>query len=129
MLLQLWLNHVVLCRQLPLLLVSVHFQSLAGKIHLGVLLGLVRWVCRISFGRSKHRPVLTVIGYPMAKNLRARIPTSDLLTVYDVNSSATKQFAQEVGVAASSTDAPAKGTGIHIAQGPREVVEKSVSRF
>ena len=63
----------------------------------------------------------------MAKNLRAKIPPSDLLTVYDVNTSATKQFAEELGIVASNTDAPGKGTGIHLANDPREVAEKSVS--
>jgi len=68
---------------------------------------------------------LGAMGYPMAKNLRTKIPASDLLTIYDVNSSATAKFVEEVGVAASSTDAPEKGTGIQIATGPRGVAEKS----
>ena len=63
----------------------------------------------------------------MAKNLRAKIPTSDLLSIHDVNEAATKKFAEEVGIAASNTSAPEKGTGIHIAKDPREVAELSVS--
>lgn len=65
----------------------------------------------------------------MAKNLRAKIPASDLLSIHDVNEATTKRFAEEVGIAASNTSAPEKGTGIHIAKDPREVAEQSVSLF
>jgi len=67
-----------------------------------------------------------VLGYPMAKNLRAKIPTTDTLVVYDRNTDATKRFVEEVGIAASSAGAPEKGTGIEVAPGPREVAERSV---
>lgn len=66
------------------------------------------------------------VGYPMAKNLRAKIPATDTLIIYDRNTDATKRFAEEVGIAASSAGAPEKGTGIEVAGGPREVAEKSV---
>ena len=36
------------------------------------------------------------IGYPMAKNLRAKIPAEDTLFVHDVNTAATKQFLDDV---------------------------------
>jgi len=57
------------------------------------------------------------MGYPMAKNLRAKIPHSDTLVIYDVNGSATQRFAEEVGVTESKT--------IEIAKGVREVAEKA----
>ena len=63
----------------------------------------------------------------MAKNLRAKIPATDTLVIYDRNTDATKRFAEEVGIAASSAGAPEKGTGIQVAESPREVAEKSVS--
>lgn len=66
------------------------------------------------------------LGYPMAKNLRAKIPATDTLVVYDRNTDATKRFVQEVGIVSSSAGAPEIGTGIEVARGPREVAERSV---
>jgi hypothetical protein len=62
----------------------------------------------------------------MAKNLRAKIPETDTLIVCDTNSHATKKFVEEAGIAVSSTIAPGKGTGIHIAEDPKEVAQKAV---
>lgn len=62
----------------------------------------------------------------MAKNLRAKIPATDTLVIYDRNTDATTRFAEEVGIAASSDGAPEIGTGIEVARGPREVAERSV---
>jgi hypothetical protein len=62
----------------------------------------------------------------MAKNLRAKIPETDTLIICDTNPKATEKFVEEGGIAASSTNAPGKGTGIHIAENPREVAQKSV---
>ncbi len=50
----------------------------------------------------------------MAKNLRAKIPSSDVLIVYDRNTEATAKFVQEVGA------------GIEVANSPRGVAERSV---
>ncbi|KAI9753913.1 MAG: hypothetical protein M4579_004934 [Chaenotheca gracillima] len=61
----------------------------------------------------------------MAKNLRARIPATDTLVVHDLNPAATEKFVQEVGIAAATAGATPKGTGIEIAENPREVAEKS----
>ncbi|KAI9848032.1 MAG: hypothetical protein M1837_001134 [Sclerophora amabilis] len=61
----------------------------------------------------------------MAKNLRARIPSTDTLIIHDLNANATKSFVEEVGIAASSTGAAGNGTGIEIAENPRQVAEKS----
>jgi 3-hydroxyisobutyrate/3-hydroxypropionate dehydrogenase len=52
----------------------------------------------------------------MAKNLRAKLPESDTLTIFDVNATSVEKFAQE-----------ATPGGIVIAKNPREVAEKSVS--
>jgi hypothetical protein len=60
----------------------------------------------------------------MAKNLRAKIPEADTLIICDTNPKATEKFVEEAGIATSSTG---KGTGIHIAEDPREVAQKSVS--
>lgn len=69
------------------------------------------------------------LGYPMAKNLRAKIPATDTLVIYDRNTDATTRFAEEVGIAASSDGASENGTGIEVARGPREVAERSVRHF
>ncbi|KAK6495449.1 hypothetical protein TWF481_003468 [Arthrobotrys musiformis] len=39
------------------------------------------------------------MGYPMAKNLRAKIPATDSITIYDINESATSQFVEEANSA------------------------------
>ncbi|EXJ84683.1 3-hydroxyisobutyrate dehydrogenase [Capronia epimyces CBS 606.96] len=57
---------------------------------------------------------LGAMGYPMAKNLRAKIPEGDTLTVFDVNSASLEQFAQE-----------ATPAGVILAKTPREVVENA----
>jgi 3-hydroxyisobutyrate dehydrogenase-like beta-hydroxyacid dehydrogenase len=54
------------------------------------------------------------IGYPMAKNLRAKIPAEDTLFVHDVNTAATKQFLDE------------HPQGVRVAENVREVAEKAV---
>jgi len=51
----------------------------------------------------------------MAKNLRAKIPEGDKLTVYDVNTSSTERLLKE-----------ASSGNLQVAKSPREVVEQSV---
>lgn len=51
----------------------------------------------------------------MAKNLRAKIPESDTMTIFDVNTSSAEKLVKE--------SVPANVT---IANGPREVAESSV---
>jgi len=53
----------------------------------------------------------------MAKNLRAKIPEADTLTVFDVNQSSLEQFLKEA--------VPSK---VVVAGSPREVVENAVSK-
>lgn len=55
------------------------------------------------------------MGYPMAKNLRARIPKTDTLVISDLNVDATKNFIKEVG----------NDTRTEIAQSVREIAENS----
>lgn len=55
-------------------------------------------------------------GYPMAKNLRAKIPAEDTLFVHDVNTAATKQFLDE------------HPQGVKVANNVREVAENAVSK-
>ncbi|OAL33812.1 hypothetical protein AYO20_06988 [Fonsecaea nubica] len=57
---------------------------------------------------------LGAMGYPMAKNLRAKIPEGDTMTVFDVNTAALERFSQE-----------ATPTGVSVAKNPRELVENS----
>ncbi|WEW59152.1 NAD-binding 6-phosphogluconate dehydrogenase [Emydomyces testavorans] len=56
------------------------------------------------------------MGYPMARNLRAKIPTADTLVIYDVNRDATQRFLTEH-----------KGKPIEVASSPRELAEKSIT--
>lgn len=51
----------------------------------------------------------------MAKNLRAKIPEGDTLTIFDVNTSSTDKLKSEAG-----------SSNLSIAKSPREVAEKSV---
>ncbi|KAL9594243.1 MAG: hypothetical protein Q9179_005481, partial [Wetmoreana sp. 5 TL-2023] len=65
------------------------------------------------------------MGYPMAQNLRAKIPESDTLIVHDQKREVTQRFKEEVGIAAAGAGAEGKGKGIEVAETPREVAEKS----
>ncbi|KKA20218.1 hypothetical protein T310_5761 [Rasamsonia emersonii CBS 393.64] len=58
------------------------------------------------------------MGYPMAKNLRAKIPASDTLIIRDVNKDVMQRFVEETKTAGS----------VEIADNPREVAEKAVSK-
>ena len=61
----------------------------------------------------------------MAKNLRAKIPSTDKLVIYDVVEPSTKRFIEEVGTATSAVGN--EGISIEVAESAREVAEKSVS--
>jgi hypothetical protein len=54
------------------------------------------------------------LGYPMARNLRAKLPAEDTLFVQDINTAATKKFLDE------------NPQGVRIAGNVRELAEKSV---
>jgi hypothetical protein len=55
------------------------------------------------------------MGYPMAQNLRTKLPKDDTLFIYDINKAATEQFRKEMGA------------GVEVSSGVEEVVEHSVS--
>jgi hypothetical protein len=58
------------------------------------------------------------MGFPMARNLRAKIPPSSRLVICEVVESQIKKFIIET-----------KGTGeIQVARTPREVAEQAVGR-
>lgn len=59
------------------------------------------------------------MGYPMAQNLRAKIPSSDTLVIHDRNTEATTKFMQE----ASGTSN--EEMRIEVVSSPRQVAEKS----
>ena len=56
-----------------------------------------------------------IAGFPMAKNLRAKIPAGDTMVVHDRNTEVTDKFVQEVGA------------DIEVATTPRGVAEQCVS--
>lgn len=58
----------------------------------------------------------------MARNLRAKIPRSDTLVVYDRNAETSAKFAQEIG-------AEVKGGNIEVATSSRVIAQKSVSQL
>ncbi len=58
----------------------------------------------------------------MAKNLRAKIPASDLLVVHDRNTEATTRFIEEA-------NGDGKGANTEVASTPRIVAEKSVRPY
>ncbi|KAF2682078.1 hypothetical protein K458DRAFT_420010 [Lentithecium fluviatile CBS 122367] len=53
------------------------------------------------------------MGYPMARNLRAKLPAEDILFIQDINTATTKKFLEE------------NPQGVRIADNVREVAEKS----
>jgi hypothetical protein len=59
-------------------------------------------------------------GYPMARNLRARIPASDTLVVHDVNEEAMRKLVDEVKAAGGNAQA------VEITDSPRALAEKAV---
>lgn len=56
----------------------------------------------------------------MARNLRAKLPSSDTLRVYDINPEAGEKFENE-------TKATSGGASVHVAANAREAAEDSVS--
>lgn len=103
-----------------------------GKRH-GDSSGWEGWVSKTSsrsrsssdtFGKPLTPPLTPnePSGYPMAKNLRSKIPKSDTLYIYDPNTAATSNFVKEVGSATEGQGGP-----VEIVANPREVAEKAVS--
>lgn len=88
------------------------------------LLDLGRWVCLSGvrgFWRGAYGSELTkTIGYNMAKNLQKKLPATDVLLIQDINTEATKRFADEVATAGG-------GAQVKIAASPAEAADGSVS--
>lgn len=59
-------------------------------------------------------------GYNMARNLQAKLPSSDTLRIYDINPNSIEKFANE-------TKALGSGAAVQIAATVREAAENSVS--
>jgi 3-hydroxyisobutyrate/3-hydroxypropionate dehydrogenase len=55
----------------------------------------------------------------MARNLQAKLPSSDTLRIYDINPQTLERFANE-------TKALSKGASVEIAENVREAAENSV---
>lgn len=68
-----------------------------------------------------------LVGYNMARNLRAKIPASDTLIIRDVNEDSVKRFLAESREVARSSGAGAEVGRVEVAENAREVAEKSVS--
>jgi hypothetical protein len=62
-------------------------------------------------------------GYPMARNLRAKIPESDTLIIHDVNEAVMQKFASEATTEGGSLGA------VEITDSARTVAEKAVSEI
>jgi len=58
-------------------------------------------------------------GYNMAKNLQAKLPSSDTLRIYDINTDSVNRFAQEI-------KALGNGASVTVADGVRDAAEDSV---
>ena len=56
----------------------------------------------------------------MARNLQAKLPSSDTIRIYDINSESMKRFADE-------TKALSTGAAVEVASSVREAAEDSVS--
>lgn len=71
--------------------------------------------CPLTWLSTRDRAVsdLSLVGYPMAKNLRQKINKSDTMVINDVNDTATQKFAEEIG-------------NVTIAKTVREVAEQTV---
>ena len=55
----------------------------------------------------------------MARNLQAKLPSSDTLRIYDINPDSVKRFAEE-------TKALSSGAAVEVASNVREAAEDSV---
>lgn len=60
------------------------------------------------------------MGYPMARNLRLKIPVDDKLVIFDVDHGASKRFAEELG---------STGGGVVVASDVAELANQSVCFF
>ena len=80
-------------------------------------LDLVKWVR--SMRDTTDAPANCLTGYNMAKNLQAKLPSTDTLHVYDINTASAEKFMSE-------TKASSSGASVKIASTVREAAENSV---
>jgi hypothetical protein len=60
------------------------------------------------------------LGYNMARNLQAKLPSTDTLRIYDINAESVQRFAKE-------TKGLGNGAAVTVASNARDVAEDSVS--
>jgi 3-hydroxyisobutyrate dehydrogenase-like beta-hydroxyacid dehydrogenase len=65
---------------------------------------------------------LGAMGFPMALQLRAKVPTRTILYIYDVDAGAMERFVKE-------TSGSGIGANVVVANNAREVAERSVCGF
>ncbi|KAL4960809.1 NAD binding domain of 6-phosphogluconate dehydrogenase-domain-containing protein [Aspergillus stella-maris] len=65
------------------------------------------------------------MGYNMAKNLHAKIPSGDTLLIRDVNEESTKRFLKEASETARSSGSKGTLPSVAVADSAREMAEKS----
>ena len=66
------------------------------------------------------------LGYPMANNLRAKIPASDVIVIHDVDRGTVNRFVAEADVARASCKDAEGGGRVEVADSPRQIGERSV---
>lgn len=94
------------------------------RISAPVVRSLLHNVQRRSFSASLGRQAkygfigLGQMGYNMARNLQAKLPSSDTIRIYDINPDSVKRFADE-------TKALSSGAAVEVASNVREAAEDS----
>ena len=83
--------------------------------------------CRVPISACFTNKLWLLAGYPMAKNLRAKIPEDDKLVIYDRNEDVTAQFVHENDHLDSNVASLRRGKNVEVARAARDVVERSVS--
>ena len=95
----------------------------------GGLSAWARWVSRDDISCGINLLADHPLGYPMAKNLRAKIPATDTIVIHDVNRDTLKRFVAEAEVARASCRSAERGGRVEVADSPRRIGERSVSQM
>ncbi|TVY78326.1 putative 3-hydroxyisobutyrate dehydrogenase [Lachnellula suecica] len=94
------------------------------RIAAPVVRSALQYVQRRNFSVSQGRQAqwgfigLGQMGYNMARNLQAKLPSSDTLRVYDINAESLERFANE-------TKALSSGAAVEVATNSRDAAENS----
>lgn len=83
----------------------------------GVSWDWAAWVRQNSAEQGTTCVLTFDVGYPMAKNLRTKLPADDIVIVHDINEAATASLAKEFQ----------EDVRVLVANSVREVAERSVS--